>query len=423
MSRGQTTCLARRARALRRRNAPLRHFARARSEAPRGRLCGRPRLPLRLHARLVAALEGPVRGGRRPRRHAVPRPADRVAVVADGAEPDLSSRVSRSRARANCRCALKGDSHLRRAEDNPEDGLGDRMTREVIWRWVTPRWRRHLERLIERERPDAVVVFTVPMAHLRGIPTALRARTASRRLLRRRRADEPARVRRHGHRLQLVPRRRSVGVRPARLELGGRARAAARARRAPRRGGLLGRRPRVLRAAGGRQGARTSSSTATATSSGATGCRRWSASRRAQLADVDFALGGRDFQGDTGNARLVGDVPFNVFARAISAARVNLCITRRSHATVYASSSCRPVRARLGRCGDRLEPVRRHRALVRARVGAARRRDGRRGGRGLSRAARRSGAGRGDGPPRARARARRAHLSPPRPAAARRSSA
>jgi spore maturation protein CgeB len=31
-----------------------------------------------------------------------------------------------------------------------------------------------------------------------------------------------------------------------------------------------------------------------------------------------------------------------VFPRAISAARVNLCITRRSHATVYASSSCRP---------------------------------------------------------------------------------
>jgi spore maturation protein CgeB len=60
------------------------------------------------------------------------------------------------------------------------------------------------------------------------------------------------------------------------------------------------------------------------------------------LPDVDFALGGRDFRGDTGKARLVGDVPFNRFPRAIASARVNLCITRRSHATVYASSSCRP---------------------------------------------------------------------------------
>jgi spore maturation protein CgeB len=60
------------------------------------------------------------------------------------------------------------------------------------------------------------------------------------------------------------------------------------------------------------------------------------------LPDAQFALGGRDFQGDVGDARLVGDIPFNVFARSISSARVNLCITRRSHATVYASSSCRP---------------------------------------------------------------------------------
>jgi spore maturation protein CgeB len=61
-----------------------------------------------------------------------------------------------------------------------------------------------------------------------------------------------------------------------------------------------------------------------------------------ELDGVDFALGGRDFQGDVGAARMIGDVPFNVFSRAISAARVNLCITRRSHASVYASSSCRP---------------------------------------------------------------------------------
>ena len=90
--------------------------------------------------------------------------------------------------------------------------------------------------------------------------------------------------------------------------------APARARRAPRRGRLLGRRPGVLRAAAGGEGARTSSSTATATSSAATGWRRWSASRAGAAPEIDFALGGRDFRGDTGRARSIGDVPFNVFA-------------------------------------------------------------------------------------------------------------
>src|SRR5207245_5302518 len=47
-------------------------------------------------------------------------------------------------------------------------------------------------------------------------------------------------------------------------------------------------------------------------------------------------------RGDTGNARVIGDVPFNVFSQAISRSRINLNITRRSHATVYASSTCRP---------------------------------------------------------------------------------
>jgi spore maturation protein CgeB len=58
--------------------------------------------------------------------------------------------------------------------------------------------------------------------------------------------------------------------------------------------------------------------------------------------ELDVALGGLDFQGDTGRSRLLGDVPFNAFARAISAARVNLNITRRPHATVAGSSTCRP---------------------------------------------------------------------------------
>src|ERR1019366_7353783 len=89
--------------------------------------------------------------------------------------PNPAYREGESFARARDAVArLKGDRYLRRGEESPEDSLSDRVTRETIWRWVTPRWRRHLERLVERERPDAVVVFTVPMAHLRGIPTALR---------------------------------------------------------------------------------------------------------------------------------------------------------------------------------------------------------------------------------------------------------
>ena len=57
--------------------------------------------------------------------------------------------------------------------------------------------------------------------------------------------------------------------------------------------------------------------------------------------DVDFAIGGYDYRGDTGRARDIGRVPFNAFPQAISSARVNLNITRRAHAEVYASSTCR----------------------------------------------------------------------------------
>src|SRR5580765_6465347 len=72
---------------------------------------------------------------------------------------------------------LKGDTLLRRAEEQPEDTLGDKLTRKTIWSYVTPRWQRHLDRILEHERDiAAVIVFTVPMSHLRGIPTQLRDR-------------------------------------------------------------------------------------------------------------------------------------------------------------------------------------------------------------------------------------------------------
>ena len=82
--------------------------------------------------------------------------------------------------------------------------------------------------------------------------------------------------------------------------------------------------------------------------------------------ELDFALGGRDFQGDTGNAREIGDVPFNVFARAISAARINLNVTRRSHATVPLSSTCRPFELASAGAAIVSNPHAGHRAVVRA---------------------------------------------------------
>jgi spore maturation protein CgeB len=70
-----------------------------------------------------------------------------------------------------------------------------------------------------------------------------------------------------------------------------------------------------------------------------------------RLPEVDFALGGADFRGDTGTARELGTIPFNAFSPAISAARINLNISRRPHATVPWSSTCRPFElASAGAC-------------------------------------------------------------------------
>jgi spore maturation protein CgeB len=237
---------------------------------------------------------------------------------------------------------LKGDSYLRRAEDNPEDGFGERMTREAVWRWVTPRWKKHLDRLVERERPDAIVVFTIPMSHLRGIPTYLRERYGIPVIFYD--GDAPMSLPEFGGMdtgfnwyQQAEPSEydflvtNSEGATDRLLDLG--------ARRAETI--FWGADPDFFAPA-----AVEKTMDVFFYGYGDKFRREWMEAMVGEpsrtLPDVDFALGGRDFQGDTGNARLIGDVPFNTFAHAISAARVNLCITRRSHATVYASSSCRP---------------------------------------------------------------------------------
>jgi len=237
---------------------------------------------------------------------------------------------------------LKGDRYLRRVEESPADGSLDRLTRETIWKFVTPRWRRHIERLVERERPDAVIVFTVPMAHFRGIATAVRERFGIPVVFYD--GDVPMSLPEFGgmdtgfnyyhgadpseYDLLLS---NSEGGAGRLLELGARRVEPVFWAADPEffRPLPVDKRCDVFFYGYGDKFR-----------------REWIAALVGEPSRenpaIDVALGGRDFRGDIGRARLLGDVTFNVFSRAISAARINLNITRRSHATVPWSSTCRP---------------------------------------------------------------------------------
>src|SRR5712691_10748395 len=235
---------------------------------------------------------------------------------------------------------LRGDRYLRRAEADPGDT--DRLVREVVWRWVTPRWRRHLETLMERERPDAVVVFTVPMSHLRGIPTLLRERFGVPVVFYD--GDVPMSLPEFGGmdtgfnyyhgadpgEYDLVVSNSEGGLERLR-ELGARRAEAV----------FWGADPELFAPLPVEK-----EIDVFFYGYGDKFRRDWMGAMVGEpsraLPDADFALGGRDFQSDTGRARLVGDVPFNVFNRVLNSARINLNITRRTQASVPASSTDRP---------------------------------------------------------------------------------
>jgi spore maturation protein CgeB len=238
---------------------------------------------------------------------------------------------------------LRRDTHLRRLEDHPEDTWGDKATRKVIWRWVTPRWQRHLEAILTRERDvDAVVVFTVPMSHFRAIPAALRDRFHVPVVYYD--GDVPLSLPEYGgadtgfniyhgadpSEYDLVI-SNSEGGRARLEELGARRTASVYWGADP---DLFSPMPvekehdvffygygEKFRAEWIRDMIREPSQ---------------------RLPEVRFAVGGGDFRSDLGRAYQLGHIPFNVFSRAISASRVNLNITRRSHASVPGSSTARP---------------------------------------------------------------------------------
>jgi glycosyltransferase involved in cell wall biosynthesis len=237
----------------------------------------------------------------------------------------------------------KGDTHIRRAEERPEDTTTDRLVREVIWRWVTPRWQRHLERILERERDvDAVIVFTVPMSHFRGIATRLRERFSVPVVFYD--GDVPMSLPEFGgmdtgfnyyhgadpSEYDLVVSNSEGGLERLR-ELGARRAEAV----------FWGADPELFCPLPVEK-----STDVFFYGYGEKFRATWidamviEPSRR--LPDAAFALGGNDFRPDTGRVNYAGDVPFNAFSAAISAARINLNITRRPHATVPGSSTSRP---------------------------------------------------------------------------------
>jgi glycosyltransferase involved in cell wall biosynthesis len=237
---------------------------------------------------------------------------------------------------------LRGDRLLRRSETSPEDTASDRATRALIRRWVTPRWRAHLERIVERERIDAVVVFTVPMSHLRGIPPFLRERFGIPVVFYD--GDVPMSLPEYGgmdtgfnpyHGADLseydavlsnseggLDRLRELGARRAEALLW----AADPEVFAPL---PVEKEVDVFFYGYGSKFRREL-------------MRELLAEPSKRLPEVDFAVGGGDFQVDLGRVRELDWIPFNSFNRAISASRINLNVTRRPHAQVSGSSTARP---------------------------------------------------------------------------------
>ncbi len=244
----------------------------------------------------------------------------------------------------------RGDTQIRRVEDHPDDTAMDRATREIIWRWITPRWNKHIERILQKEGTvDAVIIFGVPMNHFRGIPDAIRMQFGMPVIYYD--GDVPMSLPEFGgmdsgfniyhgadaSEYDFLISNSDGGI-PRLLEMGAK-------RAVPL---YWGADPDFFRPVPVEK-----SCDVFFYGHGDKFRRDWIGTMVGQpsrtLADVDFVMGGGDYKGDTGTARELPGIPFNTFAEAISSARINLNITRKSHATVPYSSTCRPFE--LAACG------------------------------------------------------------------------
>lgn len=229
-----------------------------------------------------------------------------------------------------------------RPEADPPETAADRAVRRIVRQAVTPRWRRHLEELLRRNRIDAVVVFTVPMSHLAGIPTALRERFGVPVVFYD--CDVPLSLPEFGGAEESFNMYR--GADPGEYDLvisnseGGGARLLE----------LGARRHEPLFFAADPELFRplpvAKRTDVFFYGYGERFRRDWLTALAAEpsrrLPEARFALGGGGFTGDRGRLPCLGHLPIPAFVRAISEARINLNVTRSSHAGLYASSTARP---------------------------------------------------------------------------------
>jgi hypothetical protein len=236
---------------------------------------------------------------------------------------------------------VRRDDLLRRSEQSPAITRGDRISEELIRRWIRPRWRRHVASIVERERPDVVVVFGIPISHLRGIPAELREKFSI--PVAYYDGDVPMSLPEFGGMdtgFNIYP-----GADPSEYDLlisnsagGGERLRELGARRVETL--FWGADPEFFAPL-----EHEKTSDVFFYGYGDKFRREWIdrliAGPSERLDDLRFAVGGGDFRGGLGAAERVGWIPFSRFPAAISASRINLNITRRPHATVPGSATAR----------------------------------------------------------------------------------
>ena len=58
---------------------------------------------------------------------------------------------------------------------NGEEAYADKAVRKIANSYIRPRWQKHISRILTREKDiDAIIIFTVPLNHFGGLPTFIR---------------------------------------------------------------------------------------------------------------------------------------------------------------------------------------------------------------------------------------------------------